>query len=768
MFCSKLSITFKKALVLCLLFCIGQHSYAQKDSVEIKLFDSSELDAGLDKKKSLITSANRLAEHPEDLSQEIIIIEGSEIRKFGYTTLVDVLKSIPGFRTSQPGNATEGETFLMRGLVGNDHAKILINGIPIKPEAAKGMPIASQLPVRHAERIEIVLGPSSASYGSDAMAGVINIVLPEVDRPVFAWADVNIQTPKTSDFNLTLGGKVGKGKNILNYEIFASSYRADDINLLIPDDSIKLQPGYLSEQQMESFVGEDSIPSINELKRESRLLGTYVRFRWFELSAMNMFREEHSAIGYHPIARSYHKTNTTYGENINSFSLKYQDEKKKRFQSKAAISGLAYRTITNASFFSVADILSSGDNFIYAKSIDFHGEYQGDLKINQDMSLSIGVSGDFSTSHPYTSYLARPYREPGYSFELDSAEAVLNTAVINNGDSLNILDDYTSLETHYTFNSALFVHYIYKSKSKKFNLDLGARVDYNSNDELIFTPKIGMVYRPIKKLRFRANYGKGHRKGRSYNIFNNYSILKKDINQGVGLRRRQADILTEKLHGFELGMDWNLTSHFKLKLGYYGHFMTNKVMNEYYDFDNIDQFGLEKRLGYGFFNGSAYSFLQAGNIELRYKNEFGKVGIDLLGSYEYASGTEIVYSISSGFSEGTSSGYRFVPRHTGLLNVNVEYSGFTVSLRNKMFGRYVADIVKYNEEVFSYENTSSTYNLDILVHKDLFRQLSVFGGVYNVLGRVQSGIPNINLTDAWSFNPQYGTIYKIGLNFKLN
>lgn len=211
---------------------------SQEDTLDVKLFDHTDLNNKDYEKSNQVSSSNRLAENPEDLAQEIIIIDGEEIRKFGYSTLVDVLKSIPGFRTSQPGNALEGETFLMRGLYGNDQTKILINGIPVKPEAAKGMPIAAQLPIRHAERIEIVLGPSSSTYGSGAMAGVINIVLPEIDRPVFAWADVNILTPKSTEFNLTLGGKVGKGEEILNYEIFASSQQANDVNLLIPGDSI--------------------------------------------------------------------------------------------------------------------------------------------------------------------------------------------------------------------------------------------------------------------------------------------------------------------------------------------------------------------------------------------------------------------------------------------------------------------------------------------------------------------------------------------------
>ena len=70
----------------------------------------------------------------------------------GYLTLTDVLKRLPGIRVSQPGSALEGETFLMRGLLGNAYAKILINDLPIKPFLVSGMPIGAQLPIREAYR----------------------------------------------------------------------------------------------------------------------------------------------------------------------------------------------------------------------------------------------------------------------------------------------------------------------------------------------------------------------------------------------------------------------------------------------------------------------------------------------------------------------------------------------------------------------------------------------------------------------------------------
>ncbi|MFT4972765.1 MAG: outer membrane receptor for ferrienterochelin and colicin, partial [Saprospiraceae bacterium] len=105
-----------------------------------------------------IVSASRSLQDLKDLPFTIYVITKEEIQAKGYNTLVDALKWIPGIRVSQPGSGLEGETFMMRGLQGNTYAKILINDIPVKPYATRGMPIGAQLPIREAERIEVIFG----------------------------------------------------------------------------------------------------------------------------------------------------------------------------------------------------------------------------------------------------------------------------------------------------------------------------------------------------------------------------------------------------------------------------------------------------------------------------------------------------------------------------------------------------------------------------------------------------------------------------------
>ncbi|CAG0906722.1 unnamed protein product, partial [Cyprideis torosa] len=128
-----------------------------------------------------------------------------EIREQGYYTLVDAIKHLSGIRVSQPGSGMDGETFLQRGLYGNTYTKILINGTPIRPSAVGAMPIGSQLPIRQAERIEVIYGPAATLYGPDAAAGVINIILKDSEYPTFAQADVEVGDDKLTRVSALFG-----------------------------------------------------------------------------------------------------------------------------------------------------------------------------------------------------------------------------------------------------------------------------------------------------------------------------------------------------------------------------------------------------------------------------------------------------------------------------------------------------------------------------------------------------------------------------------
>ncbi len=107
----------------------------------------------------------------------ITVIGRDEIERGHYTSLVDVLRRVPGIHVEQPGSRGGRASIYTRGLDPN-HTLILIDGVRMNdPTNNRGGSFdLSTLDPAGVERIEISRGPISAVHGSDAIAGVINII----------------------------------------------------------------------------------------------------------------------------------------------------------------------------------------------------------------------------------------------------------------------------------------------------------------------------------------------------------------------------------------------------------------------------------------------------------------------------------------------------------------------------------------------------------------------------------------------------------------
>ena len=214
--------------------------FAQNDSTLLlapeRLTERDILPRDLTQKKIRAISATRSLEVVEETPFTTVVFTAEDILRNGFVTLTDVLKAAPGIQVSQIGNAIEGETFMVRGLSGNQYMKVLINDIPIKPTMALGMPIGAQLPIRQAERIEILYGPAGAIYGDETCAGVINIILKESERPVYTQADLGFGRFGYNSLDLMFGGKIGKDKKIFRFSLYGSSTVRDRTNVFYDEN----------------------------------------------------------------------------------------------------------------------------------------------------------------------------------------------------------------------------------------------------------------------------------------------------------------------------------------------------------------------------------------------------------------------------------------------------------------------------------------------------------------------------------------------------
>jgi hemoglobin/transferrin/lactoferrin receptor protein len=255
----------------------------------------------------------------------------------------------------------------MRGLLGNSYAKILINDVPIKPFVVNGMLIGAQLPIREAERIEVIYGPAATLYGADASAGVINIILKEKERPVYVQSDMGFGALGFENLDVMFSGKIGKNQHVITLQAFGSYTAMRDRNIKYDLDSLYnpniyqriLRPlsAEVSYINRPNYVGTDSVPLLGELPHESNSLGLTMRYRDLELSFFRFSRQDHSSLGLSPYAVSYANPLNFFGENINSIRLRFQ-KPMKRLNLRTGLHLLTYNTNDRSSYSYVVPLIN--------------------------------------------------------------------------------------------------------------------------------------------------------------------------------------------------------------------------------------------------------------------------------------------------------------------------------------------------------------------------------------------------------------------------
>ena len=128
-----------------------------------------------------ISSATKHPEEAKTIAASVTIIPRSEIEKYGYTTLTELFRNIPGFYMN---NNTEDQRVGVRGVIGGG-IQFLVNGVPQHPSIVKGLTIPEisrlNIPVEAIDSIEVVRGPMSVIYGNNAFKGSINIITNDIE-----------------------------------------------------------------------------------------------------------------------------------------------------------------------------------------------------------------------------------------------------------------------------------------------------------------------------------------------------------------------------------------------------------------------------------------------------------------------------------------------------------------------------------------------------------------------------------------------------------
>ncbi|HEY6009615.1 MAG TPA: TonB-dependent receptor [Geobacteraceae bacterium] len=158
--------------------------------------------------KDLVATASRSPKPVSQTAENITVVTAEEIKAINAHTLADVLAFVPGLQVDKiggPGNIAN--VYILGSKFG--HVLVLIDGVQ-QNALAENFTDYGAIPVQQIERIEIVKGPASSSWGS-ALGGVINIVTksPEEGRTVGGLLSASLGDRLTGDYRGEFSGTTG-------------------------------------------------------------------------------------------------------------------------------------------------------------------------------------------------------------------------------------------------------------------------------------------------------------------------------------------------------------------------------------------------------------------------------------------------------------------------------------------------------------------------------------------------------------------------------
>ncbi|MRR34038.1 TonB-dependent receptor [bacterium] len=156
----------------------------------------------------LVVTATRSEKPISQVAENITIITSDEIQAVNAHTVADVLNNVTGLQLSNSIGPGSGANIHVQGSASR-HVLVMIDGV-VQNNLGDGYPDVGAMRVQQVERIEIVKGPASSSWGS-SLGGVINVITksPDDSREFGGAVSASIGERSTGDYRGEVSGTTG-------------------------------------------------------------------------------------------------------------------------------------------------------------------------------------------------------------------------------------------------------------------------------------------------------------------------------------------------------------------------------------------------------------------------------------------------------------------------------------------------------------------------------------------------------------------------------
>lgn len=580
-------------IVIMSIICVS-NTNAQTDSTaenfEVEVLSFEELMA------MTVTSSSKTEQTISEAPSTMTAIAKEQIANFGWRSINDILYKQPGFGPSQD---YDRKTVAGRGYFegwNNNHLLFLIDGIPVN-DNIYGTAYTSEItPSFLIGSLEIIRGPGSALYGSNATNGVIQINTPSASDLTHSIASGFMGTNGNRIFNFLTGHVSANFDAVLGVNY--SETKGD--NFYSYDGS-----GRMIDNQLQNYVVRD--------KRKN----SYI---WGKITGKNMldglelqvhlqdwsYQTGHGWLWFIPDAdEGMNESRQIVSLRYKNSGSKFMQEYLLRYQTHNIDWNMRY--YPNGAF---ADFYPTGMwEYLNTSGHDIFGRSQWTYKLEKKTSLLAGIEGDV--------FFYNGDNEHYSNINVDDAVNYFPPFdAQNRNNKLGSWFEYvknkpvTNLAFYAQFISGEFL-------SDKLTVTLGARYDmeffnYIKIDEpnrptanksfSQFSPRLAVVYKANEDISLKLLYSKAFRAPAPSEMFGAHTFtLASNIDQ----------LKPEIINTAELALDWKINSHFNWRTNIYHSQFDNQIAysaannNLSTNMFSFTHRGLETELlfGYSMFSG---------------------------------------------------------------------------------------------------------------------------------------------------------------------
>lgn len=197
--------------------------------------------------ETVVVTATRTAQSANESVSSVKVFTREDIIKSQAQSLPDLLKGSVGIHFTQNGGRGTNTSLFMRG-TNSDHVIVLIDGVKVG-SATSGTVAFQNLPMEQIERIEVVRGPRSSLYGSEALGGVVHIFTKKGGGKTAFGSHVTLGSKDTYEMSAGVSG----GGNQVFYSISAEAEKTKGFDACQAEAATKFGGCFADEPDKDGF-----------------------------------------------------------------------------------------------------------------------------------------------------------------------------------------------------------------------------------------------------------------------------------------------------------------------------------------------------------------------------------------------------------------------------------------------------------------------------------------------------------------------------------